>query len=940
MNTPSGPLRRAEWALLLGLVLTGAYLWLRDSASLPYIATILLHPLFGVGLAATLAWRLRRGLPRSVSWLMVALSASAATGVTVMITGGTRPYRWIVDTHAAASAIALVLAVAWLWRHRHVSPRWNRAATTAGAALFLIPLAVAGMGLFSSSTDRVIVNPTKVPTTMDEEGGGAKGPFFPSSATTTTGGTIPESMFLSSKSCGRCHKDIYAQWQSSAHHFSSFNNQWYRKAIEYMQDVVGTRPSKWCAGCHDHALLFPGNFDAPMKGRMHTPAAQAGLGCMSCHAIVHVKSTMGQGDFVMEYPPLHDLATSTNPVMQLAHDYVLKLDPAPHRVTFLKDIHRGQSEFCSACHKVHLDVPVNDYRWLRGFNEYDNWQASGVSGQGARSFYLPPKGRVCHDCHMPLVASNDPGGRNGYIHSHRFPAANTAVPTANEDKEQLKVVQDFLEDRQVTIDIFGIVRGDEGRFQGAEERQLGEGARLASTFAVGEEAMNAGPQRAVVATPTEVVGPLGHVIGAVRRGESVRVEVVVRTRNVGHFFPGGTVDAFDVWVELEAVDSNGRLLFHSGGVADHGRGPVDLGAHFYKSLMLDDHGNPINKRNAYMTRSVAYVRLIPPGAADTIHYRLLVPKDCGDRITLRARLNYRKFAWWTTQWAFAGVRDPKDVGFSLTHGHDDGRWLFTGSTADVSAKTKKIPNLPITVMSHDEQTLQVLPADAALPGPRVFLERSVRERWNDYGIGLLLQGDLKGAEAAFLHVTEMEPEYVDGWVNVARARLKEGDVDGAKAMLQRAFDYAPDLAKTHFFMASALKSQGRYDEALTHAREASRQYPRDRVILNLIARLLFLKREYAQSVQTLHRVLAIDPEDLQAHYNLMLCYRGLRDRDSAARERRLYQRFKADEASQTITGGYRKLHPQDNNERQAIHEHVSDSQPGEVAADYAKEIQG
>jgi len=332
--------------------------------------------------------------------------------------------------------------------------------------------------------------------------------------------------------------------------------------------------------------------------------------------------------------------------------------------------------------------------------------------------------------------------------------------------------------------------------------------------------------------------------------------------------------------------------------------------------------------------------LIPPGAADTIHYRLLVPKDCGDRITLRARLNYRKFAWWTTQWAFAGVRDPKDVGFSLTHGHDDGRWLFTGSTADVSAKTKKIPNLPITVMSHDEQTLQVLPADAALPGPRVFLERSVRERWNDYGIGLLLQGDLKGAEAAFLHVTEMEPEYVDGWVNVARARLKEGDVDGAKAMLQRAFDYAPDLAKTHFFMASALKSQGRYDEALTHAREASRQYPRDRVILNLIARLLFLKREYAQSVQTLHRVLAIDPEDLQAHYNLMLCYRGLRDRDSAAREQRLYQRFKADEASQTITGGYRKLHPQDNNERQAIHEHVSDSQPGEVAADYAKEIQG
>jgi len=32
-------------------------------------------------------------------------------------------------------------------------------------------------------------------------------------------------------------------------------------------------------------------------------------------------------------------------------------------------------------------------------------------------------------------------------------------------------------------------------------------------------------------------------------------------------------------------------------------------------------------------------------------------------------------------------------------------------------------------------------------------------------------------------------------------------------------------------------------------------------------------------------------------------------------------RFKADESAQAITGPYRQLHPDDNNERQAIHEH-------------------
>jgi hypothetical protein len=53
----------------------------------------------------------------------------------------------------------------------------------------------------------------------------------------------------------------------------------------------------------------------------------------------------------------------------------------------------------------------------------------------------------------------------------------------------------------------------------------------------------------------------------------------------------------------------------------------------------------------------------------------------------------------------------------------------------------------------------------------------------------------------------------------------------------------------------------------------------------------------------------------------MLCYQGLGDSEEAERERVLYLRFKADESAQAITGPYRQLNPDDNNERQAIHEH-------------------
>jgi tetratricopeptide (TPR) repeat protein len=766
-----------------------------------------------------------------------------------------------------------------------------------------------------------IENPTAVPLRMEEEGAGPKSPFFPSSANTNVNGVIPANFFMTSESCARCHRDIYEQWRSSAHHFSSFNNQWYRKSIEYMQDVAGTQPSKWCAGCHDHAVFFNGRFDRPIREQIDTPEAQAGLSCTSCHSITRVHSSMGQGDFEIEYPPLHDLAASDSPILRRVHDQLLYLAPESHRNTFLKPFHREQTaEFCSSCHKVHLDVPVNGYRWLRGFNDYDNWQASGVSGQGARSFYYPATPQNCADCHMPRVDSTDPAAKNGKVRSHRFPAANTALPFVNGDRVQLEAVQDFLRDGQISIDIFGIARAAETT--GGTRRPETAGPRIASSFGVGEESSSFGAAAVRSTAPAaDVLAPLDKIPAAVRRGESVRVEVVVRTRKVGHFFPGGTIDAFDVWVELEAVDENGRVLMHSGAVDDDGKGPVDPGAHFFRSLQLDAHGNPINKRNAWMTRSVAYVRLIPPGAADTIHYRLLIPDDAGDRIVLRAKVNYRKFAWWNTQWAFAGVRDPGDPNPAVARAYDDGKWTFSGDTSRVSGPIKRIPDIPTTVMAEAKVSIAVLGAGAPVPDVKLPMDAALRERWNDYGIGLLLQGDLKGAEAAFGTVMAIDPAYADGPVNVARAQLQEGEVDAAIGMLQKALQLSPRLAKAHYFLATALKTVGQYDEALQHLRIAAEQYPRDRVVLDEIGRVQFLQRRFAEAIASFKQTLRVDPEDLEAHYNLMLCYQGIGDAAQAEREKALYMRFKADEASQAITGPYRLKSADDNNERQPIHEH-------------------
>ncbi len=916
--------RTLSW-LLPFLVISAAYLYAFPQPNIFYAVVVLLHALAGVITAILLIpalIRLLRGgsfLARA-GWSLV--SAGAILGIILIKTGTPRAeWNWLY-LHIVISLVGAALLIAESMGRRG----WLSASAATAILRTAICLVVVGSVGYGANYMRAswqvrghIQNPTMPPDNMNGEGDGPEGAFFPSSAQVYGKQKIPSKFFMESDSCKRCHEDIYNQWFSSAHHFSSFNNQWYRKSIEYMQDTIGTKPSKWCGGCHDPAVLYSGLMDTPIKQIVHRPESQAGLGCMMCHSIASVKSTMGQADFYLEYPKLHELAATKNPVARALHDFLIRLNPEPHRRVFLKPFMRTQTaEFCSTCHKVHLDVPVNHYRWVRGFNEYDNWQASGVSGQGARSFYYPPKPQQCADCHMPPEPSKDAGNVNGFVHSHRFPGANTALPTANEDAAQLKLTEAFLKSGALTVDIFAVSRAQAplpAAFKAASQ------AELATTFAVGEETeTKITPGTSGEVAP--VTAPLNLVQPALRRGDTVRVDVVVRTKKVGHFFPGGTVDAYDTWLELKGTDDKGQTIFWSGMVEDQGKGPVEKGAHFYRSLQVDAHGNPINKRNAWATRSVVYVRLIPPGAADTVHYRMLIPESAGNKITLHARLCYRKFSWYGTHEAFAGQPDPASPN-SVSPDYDDRPTVFTASLSGVSAKQEAIPDLPIVAVAENEVTLPVVAHNAPVAEAKTVVRKEEWQRWNDYGIGLFLQGDLKGAAWAFQKVTEADPNNPDGWVNLGRCAVQEGDMERARVVLEKALALSPNLARANYFYARVLRADGNYKDAAARLRIVLDQYPRDRVALNDLGRIFFLQRDYPDAVRTLQSVLAIDPEDLQAHYNLMLSYSGLGNENLAKGHEERYLRFKADESSQAITGPYRQLHPEDNNERQAVHEHVS-----------------
>ena len=340
MRSPSS----SAWSRLiisgfLLLLLNSAYLASFSDPTLWYYTQVALHPLVGIALAAAVAVALARG-----AWSPAGSASLASPCAASGSSSGSRCSRSAPPAASACSStrtsrslplarrlLLISLAVSGLNLATLRGSPYMSIRTAVGMTLVgVAALIVAGNAQHQRwRAEHRIVNPAEVPMRMDEEGAGPTSPFFPSSANTNVNGIIPANFFMTSQPAGAAIADIYEQWNSSAHHFSSFNNQWYRKSIEYMQDVVGTKPSKWCAGCHDHAVFFNGRFDRPIKEQIDTPEAQAGLACTSCHSITRVHSSMGQGDFTIEYPPLHDLAASENPVLRRVHDALAVPRAAP-----------------------------------------------------------------------------------------------------------------------------------------------------------------------------------------------------------------------------------------------------------------------------------------------------------------------------------------------------------------------------------------------------------------------------------------------------------------------------------------------------------------------------------------------------------------------------------------------------------------------------------
>ncbi len=843
------------------------------STAFSYMTNVLLHVALGVILVlpvlaflalhlSKMPFHLNRTATLAGAFTALSLGILLATGFGIVILGASYGGGWILDAHIVTAVVTVLAFVGHVslkkgarYHFLEWGDAWREGISKAIRHPFGMTLAT---GLVISALLLLLPITRSEPVYVDGDGDAEAHHLTAAQAVLAHDGFLEEDDLARSETCGQegCHPDVFAQWSESVHRFSSFNNPYYARTVDLMLERSGSEPTRWCASCHDPVVLFSGGFGNEQPVDTTHWTAHEGITCLSCHAVRGLRDLRGNGRYVIAQPDEYPFARASDDARRYVHDKLILIKPEPHRDAMLRPVH-SDGAFCGTCHKVGLPPEVNNYRWKRGQNEWDAWHASGTSGNTVRSFYLPDQTQTCVSCHMPLVPSDDRGNEDGFIRSHRFASANSALPYLNGHAEQLQEVEYALQDSIATVDIFQVRVGD---------RTYG---------------------------PDEPMPPL-------RPGARVEVDVVVRNRKVGHMLPGGTNDSNEMWLELRAESEEGDPVLASG-LLD-ARGKVDSTAHFWGAVLVDRASQPIDKRNAQDWVATVYANTIAPGTAHVVHYRFTVPP--GKPVhRLNATLRHRKFKWYYHNWVFRGYPIEGQPDSLVSAAVDRREWALG---------QRDVPSLPVVDMASSMRSA----------GERVHSARPLWERWNDLGIGFLMEGDTRAAVEAFRRVAELAPQSPEGPINSARVLLTEGQLERARELLDEAERRRRGYLKTAYFRGEYNQAVGDYDGALVDWMRVHERYPNDRVLLRRIGRIHYLAGRYDEAIEWFDRVLTIDPEDLDGLYNRMLALGAAGRDDAFAQAQQKYLYHKEDEAAMAVTTPYKQANPADNNEAQPIHEHL------------------
>jgi tetratricopeptide (TPR) repeat protein len=150
-----------------------------------------------------------------------------------------------------------------------------------------------------------------------------------------------------------------------------------------------------------------------------------------------------------------------------------------------------------------------------------------------------------------------------------------------------------------------------------------------------------------------------------------------------------------------------------------------------------------------------------------------------------------------------------------------------------------------------------------------------------FGAGLAIRGDIKGAAEHFQAALDIQPNYVKAHNNLGALLMKAGKVDEASEQFTAALRIKPDNADANSNLAAILTAGRRFDEAVQHYLKALAAEPnnsKDRCNLGVVLAQLGRMDE---AIEELRRAVALAPNYAEAHANLGLALQSRGKGDEA-----------------------------------------------------------
>ncbi|HEY2471921.1 MAG TPA: tetratricopeptide repeat protein [Terracidiphilus sp.] len=688
---------------------------------------------------------------------------------------------------------------------------------------------------------------------------GKQSPFLPSNAMTANGQFVNPRSVPTAEYCGHCHQEAYHQWRQSVHS-SSFRQPWYLKNVNMLIDEKGVQFSRHCEGCHNPIALFSGDLSQGMPKKR--PFEDEGITCAVCHSI-QTTDTTGTGSYVMGTPAVlvdEHGAPITHPVTDseiLAH-----LDR--HKQAEMRPLLKT-AEFCAACHKAAIPSSLDDYKFLRAFTVYDEWQGASFTRQSPLPFYRKDTVSTCQTCHMarePLAAgAQDAGAKDGTLVSHRWLGGNSLNAAYYKFDEQSQKLVSFLKNGidgkgVLGIDIFGLEKESSPTSSASDD-----------------------------APKTSLIAPLGVTDYSLAPNDTLIADVVIQNKGIAHSYVPEQRDFYESWVDFTVKDAAGKTIAESGFIKPNG--DLDPSAHSFTNRLVNTKGDLNDLHQIWHNRVLAYNNTIQSGRSQLVRYRFRLPKAASGPITITATVKYRRF-------------DQHFIDYAMDQP--------TG---------KHYPE-PVLEVGTQSRTLNIGDNPHTAPAPG---ENPEWMRWNNYGIGLLDALQYEAAVQAFQHVADLRPDYADAYTNMAIVEISWERYNDAKPHLEKALSLLPGDPRALYYRALVERNAGQIQQAIDDLQAMLAKYPLAKDGLRELGFSYYQQHDYAKARDQYEKLQTIDPDDLAAHYQLAILYRRLGEKEKAAVESAKFADQKDDPTASTYALEFLRKHPEVASESVAWHAH-------------------